>query len=680
MMKFILAVLYFSVLFSFNLRCQEKSDARRSLLEGGVEHLLERATEEDKPAPLADVLDRLQEDPIDLNRANSAELQQIPGLDPLLATRIASHRSQRPFRLVEDLLQVDGVTPDIFRTIQPFVTVAKSTRGPAAGRNISFRTRVTRDLVQARSFANSEYPGSPERLYSRFIARIRGVQDPFGSNVLSEGSASPSLVVGFSTEKDPGERNYLDFVAGHLLATIPSLSTTILLGDYSVESAQGLVFCRPMGLSKGFEATANVGGEGVGIRPSLSTAQTWLFRGIGANVALDAGDVVVFYSNKQLDAAIDSNGVIARFDTDGLHRTEAELQRRNRAREAVLGARVSFDVAGGLKIGASGFRARFDRIVNLAGPFGFRGNEYSVVGFDAAYTQSTVAFFAEAAQDHKKAIAGVLGLLLSPRADTKLALVVRSYPRDFKNFHGSGFSEVGIGNENESGAYCGFKHRLSEWLTISTYYDQYVRPWRTTVASFPSSGNELCCEADFRPIERFDLDLHFRQKEKPTQFSVLDPLGLPQGLDGMRKQRNYRATLLFKPSKLFTWKSRVEAVAVLYPDRQEHESGMLVYQDLSLVPFPELFIKMRAIAFHTDSYDSRVYEFEDDAPGSSLNPALFGKGIRWYVAGRIEYNRSIVLTMKYSQTRYAGGKTVRRGVDGVSNLDSRLVVQIDVKL
>ncbi|HKZ20991.1 MAG TPA: ComEA family DNA-binding protein [Acidimicrobiia bacterium] len=47
---------------------------------------------------------------IHLNRATAAELDDLPGIGPVIAERIVAHRSEHgPFRAVEDLLDVPGI-------------------------------------------------------------------------------------------------------------------------------------------------------------------------------------------------------------------------------------------------------------------------------------------------------------------------------------------------------------------------------------------------------------------------------------------------------------------------------------------------------------------------------------------------------------------------------------------
>jgi competence protein ComEA len=50
------------------------------------------------------------EGPLHLNRATAAELDNLPGIGPVIAERIVAHRTEHgPFTAVEDLLDVPGI-------------------------------------------------------------------------------------------------------------------------------------------------------------------------------------------------------------------------------------------------------------------------------------------------------------------------------------------------------------------------------------------------------------------------------------------------------------------------------------------------------------------------------------------------------------------------------------------
>jgi competence protein ComEA len=61
---------------------------------------------------------------VNLNRATAAELEELPGVGPVLAERIVAHRErQGGFRSVADLQQVSGIGEKTFAELEDLVTV-----------------------------------------------------------------------------------------------------------------------------------------------------------------------------------------------------------------------------------------------------------------------------------------------------------------------------------------------------------------------------------------------------------------------------------------------------------------------------------------------------------------------------------------------------------------------------
>lgn len=72
--------------------------------------------------------------PIDLNAATATELQQLPGVGPGMAKAIVDFRQKSgPFRRVEDLLAIRGITKQRLEKIRPYVKIVT----PAAKNPIS---------------------------------------------------------------------------------------------------------------------------------------------------------------------------------------------------------------------------------------------------------------------------------------------------------------------------------------------------------------------------------------------------------------------------------------------------------------------------------------------------------------------------------------------------------------
>ncbi len=68
--------------------------------------------------------------PLDLNTATVEELQQLPEIGPTTAKAIVRFREKSgPFRRVEDLLAVRGITRRRLEKLRPYVTVQSVSEG-----------------------------------------------------------------------------------------------------------------------------------------------------------------------------------------------------------------------------------------------------------------------------------------------------------------------------------------------------------------------------------------------------------------------------------------------------------------------------------------------------------------------------------------------------------------------
>lgn len=661
-----------------------RSDTLQQRLDVDLEDLLEQATQDAEDSELMDLLTSLQENPLDANAASEAELEQLPGVTPIVAHNLVLFRATRWFENVDDLLGVEGMSAELLARIRPFIRAGPLETGEPGVRlaAITFRTRSTQNLQLRGGFRDGTYPGSPLKLYNRFLARV----EQGGSLASRRRGDRPelrplSLELGVVTEKDAGERSITDFAAGHIAATLPGLSTRIIVGDFVVESAEGLVFWRSVGLSKGAEVISPARKNGAGIRPYSSTDENGYFRGAAADVSLGWLSLALMYSNRSVNATVDTNGVVTGFDDSGLHRTETELGRKNQLRERTLGVRASAVPIEGLKLGLSAYQARFTRPVRFSTLSVSPNDVAAVIGWDAAYTQDRFSAFSEIARDRSNAFAGLVGVVLRPHQSVDVACLVRSYPRDFLSPHSASFGESGSPPRNESGAYLGLSVRPLSWVKLATYFDQFAFPWKTWTNRLPSSGHDFLALTEVEVSRKLILNLQFKHKSKSDETIVLDEFGRRDRAVEPRSQKNYRATIEMNSSRFFRWRSRIEVVSVDYRSTGGREKGILMYQDIRWSPLAHLQIDARAAAFQTDSYDSRVYEFESEPFGAVANPALFGKGLRWYLLTRYEIGAGIDLWVKYARTQKEGVKSMGSGADEIlGDVDNRLTFQLEIRL
>jgi hypothetical protein len=147
-----------------------------------------------------------------------------------------------------------------------------------------------------------------------------------------------------------------------------------------------------------------------------------------------------------------------------------------------------------------------------------------------------------------------------------------------------------------------------------------------------------------------------------------------------RIQENYRLTSELISSSSVRLVSRIEWAKVTYAGMKKSEQGLLLSQTIQCTLFRSLALRARVAVFETDSYDSRIYEYEDDLPRASSNPALYDRGLRWYLILRYNIFLKVDIAAKYSQTIKDGIKSIGSGLDEIEgNTQSLLSVQLDVR-
>ena len=76
------------------------------------------------------------------------------------------------------------------------------------------------------------------------------------------------------------------------------------------------------------------------------------------------------------------------------------------------------------------------------------------------------------------------------------------------------------------------------------------------------------------------------------------------------------------------------------------EKGSYMFQDLGYRLNRHHQLSARITFFRTDSYRTRLYEYEQDLPGSFANFAFWGEGYRWYLLLKSRFAGWLTLWLK----------------------------------
>ena len=186
-------------------------------------------------------------------------------------------------------------------------------------------------------------------------------------------------------------------------------------------------------------------------------------------------------------------------------------------------------------------------------------------------------------------------------------------------------------------------YRVSPKTKFWAYLDLFRYPQRRFFEDLPTDGREIRGEVEHQLRNNLSFKGRVWQKGRERYTSVDEKIH-------WRERRGIRITGSWVQSKKLKWVGRVEVSEALIPDLEAKEDGNLLFGGFRYGPFKRTSIDGRLIFFHTDSYESRIYEFERDLPGVMTNLPLFDKGRRFYLVMKHKIGKFLRLSGKFSTT------------------------------
>ena len=232
----------------------------------------------------------------------------------------------------------------------------------------------------------------------------------------------------------------------------------------------------------------------------------------------------------------------------------------------------------------------------------------------------------------------------------KHPLIVAIFPK-YTSINANPFRE-GTKAQNEKGFYFGTQILASRVFKIAFYFDSFKFPWLRYQVDAPTNGAEWLGQITYSPARTTEIYLRIKRQNKPSD-ETLHEHRIDQQVATIKT--NIRFNAHFKLSTSFVMLSRVEWVQLNTIDKQ---NGSLFLEEFQFHPMGKpISIILSYQMFNTESYDTRIYAYEQDFPGSSSIPAAYYMGNSYYMMIRYHCNRNLDFWMRYGRTLY-DNKTV----------------------
>ncbi|WP_421918052.1 helix-hairpin-helix domain-containing protein [Marinifilum sp.] len=657
-MKHLRIKILFVIMLSCTLVSQsQNTTSEQDLIERIIENIAEQEEENSDYTNLLEEITRLTQNPLNINTASFYELQKLHLLNRNQIEQLLKYRDENGEILsIYELQLINGFSSDLVRIIAPMIaskTNLKSQDSKSGKHLLLLRTEhnFEKEAGYTSTKVNSKYLGDSWKYYSRYQ-----LQDP-----------KSGINFGFTAENDKGEpffkddnQNGFDFYSIHLQKQFRGFIQQINLGDYQIKFGQGLSLWTGMGGNKSSFTTQNAR-KYQGIRAYKSSDENRFFRGASILVAPTKGvNLAAFGSLKKIDASTKSDTIssfVSRIVNTGLHRNRNELNKKDALEEKLLGGYLMWNLKSsefGICYVYYSFSPEIKIQEKAYSTYNFRGQDNYNLSFTYQSQINHIHLFAEVA----KSKSGGLGILqaanIQIHPQLSLEAIYRKYDKDYHALFANSFSEQSR-NQNEEGLYFGIDfHPFPKW-TIKAYYDQFEFPWLRQSANSPSKGHEYFSEIEYTQNEKLSVYFRYKQENKadnmPSSF-INTPVEF--------EKTQYRLHLSSKPATNWEIRNRIEFSQ--YKQAEQNENGFLIYQDL-IYHFPEfpLNISLRYALFDTDSYNTRIYAYENDILYAYSIPAYYNKGSRFYLNLNYKINNKLTLYARYAQTKYSKSERIGTG-------------------
>ncbi len=506
-------------------------------------------------------------------------------------------------------------------------------------RSIPYDPKI--DLPDSNSAA---YLGSADKVFARIKVAIPG-----------------KLSIGLIAEKDEGEqwwtrssRTGVDYLSAHIaLENVSSKIKNLVFGDYRMRIGQGLILDNSF-IGSSFVDLGYLVKAPSYLKPYHSLQENNMFRGAATTIQPNTNiQLNLFVSKSSIDAnnILDSTSnadsnleLISSIQTTGYHRTKSEIEDRNALVVQYMGGSVKHTLKGGYLGYGLVHSSQNKNLIGNEEPyqifyskdksqwFGTIFHQYNVLGILA---------FGECAVDNNKHLALIQGFLKSFGKFADMAIVYRNFDPSFQSRMSQVFSSSGK-SQNEKGIYAGFNFFISKEFRVNLSWNSWQHPWLKYRVDLPTTAKELSARISYTRKRKWLCYMQYtsRTKQQNTSF------GIENVLEDIANQ-SFRAHAEIKLNPDFTWRARAESH--IYLTTSAKEKGYLLFQDILYKSLESRISGNFRFGFvKTDSYNSRIYAFENEMLYQFRIPAYYGTGLFSYVNLRTRITSKVLAEFRFS--------------------------------
>lgn len=603
----------------------------------------------------------LAEQPADINRMTRDDWERMPFLTPQQIEQLVEYRDRYgALKSMNELRLLTTLDEPRRLLLQQFFCIGDE-EGPVFP-NLSDMVKKGRHQLMlygrvptySRKGDHGTYAGYS---YKHWLRYQFSVGDYVKAGVVGSQDAGEPF---FSNKNTMG----YDFYSFYLQLNHWRRVETLIVGKYKLSAGMGLVVNN--GFSLGKLATLSQLGRTVKtVRPHSSRTSADYFQGAAATVRLSHGLAATgFVSYRPMDATLNLDSTARTLVTDGYHRTVAELAKKNNTHVAEAGMNIAYRYKR-FQIGATTLYTHLDRDLRPATKTLYRryylqGNNFLSSSINYSYYSKLLTIGGETAISQEGALATLNTASVSWDGLSIMALQ-RFYSYRYAALHARSFSNGGT-VQNESGLYVGLTWTPSPRWRLMAYTDYSYSPWaRYNISLSSHAWDHLLQLQHYVGVWTLGARYRLRQRQRDQAGTKqLEDYNLHTG----RLWADWHA------GDTWTGHTQVDFSCAATDDYGRMVSQTLQYQRGAMR------LSMGGSYFRTDSYNSRIYSYEQGPLYTFGSNQFSGEGLRYWLMARWQPIAQLMLTVKVATTNYLDRSVIS---SGNQQIDHSSMTDIDLQ-
>jgi len=677
------SIAYFVIpgLFHFVISVNAQNDdiSGSMIISDLVEELAASEIENSDIEEISEDLSHLLDYPLNLNLAGEEELKHLHILNDFQVYTLLEYiRIYGPILSLGELQTIIGFSIDVIKKIEPFVSVSPLPE------QANPKIRKTQQEFMFKYVTNT---GKKKNPYDT-LASITDYPGKNRSMTCRYQIKSGSFWrAGFLFDQDAGETFILpdkpfkpDFTSAYLEMNRKGFVNHLIIGDFRTSYGQGLILSN---FSQRKGSTVLRKPERTGIRKYSSTGENDFFRGAALKMKHRNLTMEIFGSGLYQDATLyfDTCSYIKSLISGGLHRTEAELRKKDAVLIRSFGSHASLKTRI-LDLSITCFSQNFntDYLIKTSPFVSCRvknGDAIRNISTDYKLNLNKIILFGELASDFKGRMAVIMELLAELHPLVHYSFLYRWYHPSYLGLKASGFGEKS-NTRNEEGYYMGIEMYPWKYLKIDIFADMYNFPFIDISTVSPLSGSEYFLNCCFFTDHKSELNYRLRYEKKQEN---IDRQGSGINLTDANCKISNRFELKFSVLQDLILKSRTEFNYFKKPG-SGWSKGYYCGNDLAY-EHKKTGCKfwIRYAVFDIPGWDNRIYAFENDVLYSFSTPVYNSTGSKIIFLTKVCLSEKFEFWFRYSSSSFYGLKITGSGNDlALKNKSPYLSFQLRVKV